>query len=425
MANIQSSLTAEPSGNEKAYTIFEVLDLVNKYTNKFHLKDAQCIRPQIVKISLKGFCTDPKKLPYLILHKIMSNDIRCRTNLYKKHMESMTPEKESDEESEDESESDDEDFFNPDQLHPVDCLIALLLCCDDLLRRDIFTRLAKCQIAIPLVLPDPFAKKLIIPLWAMRSIYKEWKMIEAKPQQCHHIVSYPMPIVSIVQFGQRQKEGLSKSQILNLLITQGVDSDGHFFHRDCSGGQYKQILGEGLIDMSWYLPSDQNSHENSITFLNLHGDAYDFPKQLEFLSQISSIIFFMICDQNICKPKVDNNIMQFCSAKPTILNATKKSIKNIFPNLKIIRVSSKAAHEIYPKIWEHVNSKVLSLTEHHSIVNLVHQKASDSIFSIDEREVIHKNGLKHATVIIANINALKYTTTKEDILPLHGRIGLN
>ncbi len=48
----------------------------------------------------------------------------------KKHMALMTSDKECDEESEDNSESDDVGSFNPDQLHPVDCLIALLLCCD-------------------------------------------------------------------------------------------------------------------------------------------------------------------------------------------------------------------------------------------------------------------------------------------------------
>ena len=120
------------------------------------------------KMSLKWYCTDLKKLPYLILHKIMSCDIRCRSNLMRPVTQEMgLDESESDLSEEYSSEeSDDEVSFNPDQLHPVDCLIALLLCCDDLLRRDIFTRLAKCQIDIPLVLPDPFTRELIIPLWA-------------------------------------------------------------------------------------------------------------------------------------------------------------------------------------------------------------------------------------------------------------------
>ncbi len=327
-------------------------------------------------MSLKGYCTDPKKLPYLILHKIMSYDIRCQSNLMRPVTQEMgLDESESDLSEEYSSEeSDDEVSFNPDQLHPVDCLIALLLCCDDLLRRDIFTRLAKCQIAIPLVLPDPFTRQLIIPLWAMRSIYKEWRMVDAKTQQCHHIVSYPMSIVSIVQFGQCQIKGLSKSQILNLLIS-GEDSHSNFFHRDCGGGEHKQILGQGLVDMSWYLPSDQNSYEKVVTFLNLHGDAYEFPKQVEFFSQISSVIFVMICDQNICKSIVEVNILPIFSTKPTILNATKKSMKNIFSNLKSIKVASKTANEIRSKMWEHIIIKAkvrgFNLENTNSIVDLI------------------------------------------------------
>ena len=87
---------------------------------------------KLQKMSLKGLCTNPKKLPYLILHKIMSYDIRCQSNLMRPVTQEMgLDESESDLSEEYSSEeSDDEVSFNPDQLHPVDCLIALLLCCD-------------------------------------------------------------------------------------------------------------------------------------------------------------------------------------------------------------------------------------------------------------------------------------------------------
>ncbi len=73
-------------------------------------------------------------------------------------------------------------------VHPVDCLLALILCSDDFLCQDLLSRMAKCQLAIPFLMPDPFTKKLILPLWAMRSIIKEWKVDKVKehtePTQC-------------------------------------------------------------------------------------------------------------------------------------------------------------------------------------------------------------------------------------------------
>ncbi len=389
------------------------------------MKDAQCIRQDIIELSLEGFCTDPKKLPYLILHKIVSNDIRCRTNLFKKEKKGTAESHENDD-SEDSSGSEDEsDIVNPDQLHPVDCLLALLLCCDDILRRDIFSRLAKCQIAIPLVLPDPFSNHLIIPLWAMRSIYKEWDMLEGKPQLCRHIVSHPMPIVSIIRFGRHQSMGLSKSQILNVLI-DGEDNNSHFFHRDCSGGNYKQILGKGLVDMCWYLPSDHKSNDNAVTFLNLHGDANKFPRQVKFLTQISSICLLMVCKKDVKCTKEIKDILYSSSAELIVLNATSKKSKDIdelFPNSNIIKVKSRSAPVVNEEVWMHMKAKLSEIKKIDSIEN-VSQKACDSILSCDEHTSVHQAGSRHAMDIIQSIKAEK-KIIKEDILPLQGKLWRN
>ncbi len=74
------------------------------------------------------------------------------------------------------SDCEEEEQVEVNGVHPVDCLLALILCSDDFLRQDMFSRMAKCQLAIPFLLSDPFTKKLILPLWAMRSIIKEWKV---------------------------------------------------------------------------------------------------------------------------------------------------------------------------------------------------------------------------------------------------------
>ncbi len=74
--------------------------------------------------------------------------------------------------------------------------------------------------------------------------------------------------------------------------------------------------------------------------------------------------------------------------------------------------------KLVPKCGNIIKVKVLgiNLENTNSIVNLIEQTWC-SIFSIDEKESIHKGSSKHVTDIIASINAHK-TATKEDILPL-------
>ncbi len=93
--------------------------------------------------------------------------------------------------------------------------------------------MAKCQLAIPFLLPDPFTKKLNLPLWAMRSIIKEWKVGKVK-EHTEPIVHYRMPIVSFIRFGKHQRRCASKSSILNDIISDSQQN--LFFRRNNPGG---------------------------------------------------------------------------------------------------------------------------------------------------------------------------------------------
>lgn len=158
--------------------------------------------------------------------------------------------------SHDEDNNDSEDLFEDaleyHSIHPMDSLLALIHCADDFLRQDIFARMTTIQLAIPLVLPDPFTKKLTLPLWAMRSIVKEWKSRSHNDVVEHEcpIIGYKTPIISFVRFGKSTK---SKSKMLNDVISDSHYD--HFFHRDCQGGTYRTLLSNGLVELCWYLPA--------------------------------------------------------------------------------------------------------------------------------------------------------------------------
>ena len=239
------------SRNKSAHDLFKKLSLSKDYP--LSQNEALCVRSRPLEFSLKK--TDPtsfQNLSYLVLHKLMAYDHRCRSDLMSL-------------DSEDEEDSD-------DKIHPVDSLLAVLISSDNLLRQDLFSRLAKCQLAVPFILPDLLTQQLSIPLWAMRSITKDFRCIqdgEMKVKTCP-VIDYEMPIISFIRLGKHQEREVSKSKLLNDVISESHYD--HFFNCDCES---EVLLGKGLVDMCWYLPSCKHNDmfPEPITFLNLHGDA--------------------------------------------------------------------------------------------------------------------------------------------------------
>ena len=416
--------------NAEAHNLFERLELCMYYPKKLHLSDALCIREESLMLSLnENPVNDPKQLPILIIHKLMSYDCLCRSDLMP-----IVHENEPDELAD----LEDELQISPSEgvsqgIHPVDCLLSILLCSNDFLCQDLLSRLAKCQLALPFILTDPFNSHLYTPLWAMCSIIKEWKSIDGNNKPIPHtcpIIKYPMPIISFIRIGPHLKNNLSKSKILNDII-----SDAHhdyFFHRDCRGGQYKTILGKGLVDICWYLPSGKlaSIFPDAVTFLNLHGDARDYPEQCRFLSKISSMCIPLISEED---PQFDDSMLacltEFNSSIGGIsfLNATEKSLKRLkimFENTHVINLTTRAvtrtAAEIKDTLRSRIKIRVVEMKDCKSIEHLCHTHKENIV--IDEDSVAYQKGLLHANKLrdIITDYGDKKPSVKEVMLPLQG-----
>ena len=294
----------------------------------------------------------------------------------------------------------------PSEIHPVDCLISLIICSDDFLRQDLFSRLAKCQLAVPFILPDPFTKELTLPLWGLRSIIKEWDCTKADGEIVkitQPIISYKMAIVSFIRLGKHQENGRSKSAILNEVISDSHYD--HFFHRDCKGGEFKLVLGEGLVDMCWYLPAGKTSDAfpDAVTFLNLHGDARDHPRQTRFLSQISSMCFVLLTEEKLeLDDETKESLKQFGSSPGgiTVLG----SIEIIPKSLKkkaIIDLKKKNVAGIKDAIRNRIKNKLDRSILFRSIDDC--SRIEDTAILIDEHSTSYKEGLSRATKVKALI----------------------
>ena len=198
--------------------------------------------------------------------------------------------------SEDSSDSESEKNKTSDSIHPMDGLLALIHCCDNFLRQDLFSRMATCQIALPLLLPDPSTGELKMLIWAMRTIVKEFAL-PYKKARCYRIIDYPMPFVSFLRVGGH---GVSKSEIINDIMSKS-DSDNRnqpFFGYNSPGGSSKKLLVNGLVEVSWYLPGD-GLFPTPIAFMNLRGDARDchLEKQVDFLCEISAVSILFLSSE--------------------------------------------------------------------------------------------------------------------------------
>ena len=431
--------------NPKVKKLFEDLGISELYPKGMQLKHALCIRPESLKLSLnEANPTDPKQLPYLVLHKIMSYDYLCRSDLLKLQKDGENGSRSDDSESDDYEDSDDDNddkiVSNGEQtassvarIHPVDSLLALILCSDDFLCQDLLSRLAKCQLAVPFILPDPFTKQLSIPLWAMHSIVKEWKCIEQTGtgskvvQRTHPIVNYGMPIVSFIRFGKPQRRGQSKSKILNEVISESHYD--HFFHRDSPGGQYDLLLGEGIVDMCWYLPAGipADAFPDAVTFLNLHGDARQHPQQSKFLSQISSMCFVLLNQEDMEYDKQTMEILKKFSTAPggiTILNDVQqkpKTLKKEIPKAHVINLTNKNDSEIKESIRNRIKSKLDKVDDFRSIDECCAVREGNIV--VDEDNAHYKEGLSLAVELKAMITShkAKRPSVKEVMLPLQGK----
>ena len=398
----------------EAHNLLHKLSLCKYYPKKMRLNDVLKIKQESLSISLNSGQCSPEQLPSVVLHKLMSYDQECRSDIISTPQVSL---------GNNESSSSGD---RTTEIHPIDCLLAIFLCSDDFLLQDLFSRLAKCQFGVPFLITDPFSEQLTFPLWAMRSINKEWFLKESGEgvlQQTHYIVKYPMKFVSFLRLGAQQQFGRSKSKILNQVIS-GSD---HFFHYDLPGGQHPCVLGGGLVDMCWYLPSGKTTDifPEAVTFLNLHGDARHYPRPRQSLSQVTSVCFAVVTENMFEIEKEIHDELQSLSASPgglTFLIATSEEpaiLKTKFPNSIMISLQQNAA-QIYESIRSLIKNKLdkIDKIDKSSIENL--QGMFNDYVMIDESNKSCIEG-KHLAKFMKDIHCYSSSCKRDKILPLQGK----
>ncbi|XP_046881374.1 interferon-induced very large GTPase 1-like isoform X2 [Hypomesus transpacificus] len=188
--------------------------------------------------------------------------------------------------------------FGPKDINPLDLITALFLCSDGMLQQELSQKMSLCQFAVPLLLPNPETQQSTLMLWAMRDIVKQFRPHCPGDQQEfveQGIVDTVLPMISFVRCGA---SSLSKSKFLNEVLSNSQQSHNTFVHHNMRGGNIPKMICNGLVEISWYLPSGNANIDvfpEALALANLRGDLKDFPTQFTFLCQTSAALF-VFCD---------------------------------------------------------------------------------------------------------------------------------
>ncbi|XP_078508789.1 interferon-induced very large GTPase 1-like isoform X2 [Lissotriton helveticus] len=181
-----------------------------------------------------------------------------------------------------------------DSIHPLDVLCVLLHCSDGILQQEIMQKMSMCHFALPLLLPPSDYPKCTFLLWAMRDIVRQWKpasLGDAALCKEESLVLTPMPIISFVRLGQCS---LSKSKILNEVLSPPQQHHDFFIHREMESGNVPRRISDGLVEISWYYPGGRKNSDvfpEPVAVTNLRGDIESHWLQFSFLLQESTAVF--------------------------------------------------------------------------------------------------------------------------------------
>ncbi|XP_073492151.1 up-regulator of cell proliferation-like [Aquarana catesbeiana] len=225
--------------------------------------------------------------PWYFLKKLMSLNVNARRTHIEKSESDLSvdftcPSSES------------MDFNNSGDLHPLDVLCILLQCSDSILQQEIVTKLSMCQFAVPLLLPACNGSECTYMLWALRDIVKKWRPHSLEDKNGFredNVVNIQMPVFT---FARLEDCSISKSAILNQILTPSQQYHNFFIHRDMEGGHIKKKFSNGLVEMFWYLPVGHGNSDifpEPIAVTNLRGHISSYWTQFSFLTQISSAVF--------------------------------------------------------------------------------------------------------------------------------------
>lgn len=433
------STTNQASANPEFLNLLKRLGLQSYYPRKMGSEDFHIIHKTSVHDSLPS---KESELPFYFLQKLLSVDYSVRYLTCKdKSKPEITPAPKATEEEPSDSF---DDFFSvlderapesatrESHVHPMDLQMAIFHCANDFMRQYISSKLAFCQFALPLLVPNPCTSQIEFPLWSLSQIKKSWKGAAKSGEQTTGssytnklIYQAETPIVSFIRIGSSPSS--SKSQLLNALLSK--QKHNTFFHRNCKGSTKDCLLMKGVVEISWYCPhgSDDDSFDSCVAFCNLHGDARDHKPQLSFLQEISAVNVVLISESDQSDKK-GRKILQdlWQSQRPLVCLFTEKENIAAGRSSQNIRIGIKNRNEA--ELIGELTETIRDLLEGsctRSSLDMCLGTARQHGFLVDEDVEECVIAKEKANEMVKLLKGEKLSEIKSKLLPLQGKLWYN
>ncbi|XP_032040428.1 interferon-induced very large GTPase 1-like [Aythya fuligula] len=432
------SKASQATANPEFVNLLKRLGLERYYPRKMGTEDFHIIHQTSVHDSQPS---KDSELPFYFLQRLLTVDYRVRYLTCKETSKPgvvPTPNT-SGEEHEPSDPFDDflsdldkgapESASRESHVHPMDLQMAIFHCADDFMRQYLSSKLAFCQFALPLLVPNPGTSQIEFPLWSFSQIKKSWKGTVRSGEQMRissHdeklIYQAEIPIVSFLRIGSSPSS--SKSQLLNALLS--MKKHDTFFHRHCKGSTKDCFLMKGVVEISWYLPrgSDDDSFNGPVAFCNLHGDARDHEPQLQFLQEISAVNVVLVSEldqSNEKGRKILHDLWQ--SQRPLVCLFTEKESIAAGRSGQNVRIGIKNRNEA--ELVGELTKTIRDLVEGSSTLvslNACLSTAREHGFLVDEDAEACVTAKETAIKLVNLLKKEKLSEIKSQLLPLQGKL---
>ncbi|KAA0718618.1 Interferon-induced very large GTPase 1 [Triplophysa tibetana] len=403
------------------------LHLEGKYQN---LKTQDFLQLTEYSQSQKFYAED--EFAHTFVQKLLLMDYRARCIAIKENIEQNTTQRKCNGLSERWRDAYNDIFNEPakpadesnilDPIHLMDAQMAVFHCADGFLKQLIVTKLSQCQFALPLLVPNPFTQQIEFPLWTFREIKKSWKTTHNKGQtvsKTQPVHKAETPMVAFFRFGSVSS---SKSQLMNSLINEKHNT---FFHRNCPGSSRTRILMDGVVEIAWYCPSGEktDTFPQCVAFCNLHGDAGDNEKQLDIITQMSSVNVLIFPQMN----KNDNSMTKIQSlyqeSKPLICLLTENNLPltEICQGKFKMGLRNRNPSTVFEELKTAVNNG-LSSSESSALFKL-EDVAKKLHITVDEKtDEDCRRGKDAGQQMMSLLESKDLTEIKESFLPCQGKL---
>uniref|UniRef100_A0A3B4UN20 VLIG-type G domain-containing protein n=1 Tax=Seriola dumerili TaxID=41447 RepID=A0A3B4UN20_SERDU len=292
------------------------------------------------------------EIPWCFLRKLLKVNAECRNCTQLSNKDGDDGDGDEEEENNDlfgfdKYTADDSEEEN--KVNPLDLIVALFLCADSFLQQQMALKMSMCQFPVPLLLPHGKKNQCTLMLWALRTIVKEWcshDLSESEGFVEENIVQANIPLYSFVRL---KNCSLSKSQIMNQVLSRGQQNHSIFIQREMEGGAIKRKIANGLVEVCWYLPCGRGNLDifpKPIAFANLRGDINESITQFNFLFQVSTATFVFLDRVEEAEHRILTSLQDVRSKLFLVVNRKAENGREDMMSVKTIENQNKVTDEI-------------------------------------------------------------------------------